>query len=411
MGKTSGLILQTKYLFSLINIKFKRASVLLILTIFSTYNLSGQLIEKEVYFDNFNITFEGYEGSMGCYGLYIKLAQNKSKSIYTLIITDGRFPQRISGFDEVKGKFGEYNYKYKAIISTKKYPLLDNGYHIYSVKPLSYFFNKDYTYDEKLSKIGFSLFTISRQSMFTTEQIEKVVITPIDDKSKIMLDQKRDEILAKNYNLKDYDLKKYNEFKSRVIEIFEDAFKEISIEYSNYSPWSKILSKSESIYGISTYSYIWNNSPDKKIRDTISSIVYIKSNSDGRMKLDLEKISNDIKPMIKYFPEFKGMSSKYYSYFDTKYNLNVDGYDVNVVAEIPILIEYAKGITEVRIRKGEFQFIKYTPYNDLVENIKNDFIEKLKYSNKFWDNASYTVLYTYAKIMDEDWLHIEYERK
>lgn len=344
---------------------------------------------------------------------------NNTKAIYTMVIEDNNFPQRVTGFDETKGSYGEYSYQYKSIISTNKYPVLDKGYHIYTVKPLSHFFGKDYTYDEVSSKIGLSIFTVSRQAIFTSEQVEKVVITPIDEQTKKQQQQKRAEILSKVYDLQQYDLNKYNAFKRRINQIFVEAFKRASIESSNSSSMGKIARKERyySFKWVPSYAELWNKSQEKKFRYTISSAVYLKSSSNGYIVLDESKTRSEIG---EFTLNDSGLSmingsgdrdwSEYW-YLDAKYNLTIDGYEVKVGAEIPVVIDYAKGVTEVRIRRGELEFVNYIPDDDLVEKIRNELYEKLPKSNGRLNNTSYIVLYAYSNINDNISLHVEYNYK
>jgi hypothetical protein len=150
------------------------------LSLLKTYSQTN----NEIYFEDFNINFE--DGQLNGKNISISrlFSHNLKDTTYTISILDKRFPQKVYVSNEFIVNKEEYRYGYNSEISTSKYPSLAKGYYVYTVKPLSYFFNKEYKFDTLTSRIDMPILTVSKQGGFLSEQIERVVIAPVDYQTK-----------------------------------------------------------------------------------------------------------------------------------------------------------------------------------------------------------------------------------
>lgn len=150
------------------------------LSLLKTYSQTN----NEIYFEDFTINFE--DGQLNGKNISISrlFSHNLKDTTYTISILDKRFPQKVYVSNEFIVNKEEYKYGYNSEISTSKYPSLAKGYYVYTVKPLSYFFNKEYKFDTLTSRIDMPILTVSKQGVFLSEHIERVVIAPIDYQTK-----------------------------------------------------------------------------------------------------------------------------------------------------------------------------------------------------------------------------------
>ena len=135
----------------------------------------------------------------------------------TYMISIGNDAQRIIITKGGKINKGHYNYHYNAVLIVGKDKKMNEDCYVYTAKPLSYFFNENYVFDEKLSKIEVPLVI---EGAFLPRKIYNVVVMPLDKKFLEKEQQERtykEKIASSTYNLKDIDNETYN----RMLKEFE----------------------------------------------------------------------------------------------------------------------------------------------------------------------------------------------
>jgi hypothetical protein len=210
-------------------------------------------------------------------------------------------------------------------------------------------------------------------------------------------EQKRLEITSKLYDLNIYNNSAYSSVLSDIKQGISNYFK--SSEKSNYYNKSSIPSFDELA-----------NGNEKRFRYTNTFNAYYKLDDHSRPSQMYGNVlvagSRDVR-QEKEITNISG-NDKSSSLFDAISiripTIEVEGYEVMTEARFEnISVDYAKGITIVKIKSGNIEFLEYTPDNDLIDKIK----EKLKTEPK----GKYIVKYEYSKIMGDENLNTDLVKK
>lgn len=172
-------------------------------------------------------------------------------------------------------------------------------------------------------------------------------------------EQRREEITSKYYDLSKFDITTYNSIvnnvKQKIINYFKSSEEAGNYNRSNVPTFNKLL-----------------NGVEKKYRYTNSFVAHYETGHGGSTYeyLELQDIITD--------PVSNGENISLFNTFNqiigwtgVKPTLKIDGYEVKTEARIKICIDYAKGISVVKIKDGNLEFIENTPDEDLLEKIKN----------------------------------------
>ncbi|MBA7533354.1 hypothetical protein ES705_25592 [subsurface metagenome] len=206
--------------------------------------------------------------------------------------------------------------------------------------------------------------------------------------------KKEKEIKSKTYDLKEYNISLYNETFADIKNAIASYFKEPSGYYrsSNVPTFEEIIKGN-----------------DKKYRFTNTYTAYYKLEDHSRESVDygyyIEAGSYDVKQKkeISLLSGSDNSCSLFNSISVKIPTISVKGYEVMTEATFPnIKVDYAKGITIVKIKSNEVNFIKYSPDSDIQEIIK----EKLKAEPK----GKYIIKYEIGDIMGKEISNIEKEK-
>lgn len=85
-------------------------------------------------------------------------------------------------------------------------------------------------------------------------------------------------------------------------------------------------------------------------------------------------------------------------------SLQIDGVEIKerTVTLKNVAIDFTRGLTVVKVKKGNIEFVKYAPSDTAAEKIK----AKLAHA----DNGNYFVKYEYGNVMGDDYENINYEK-
>lgn len=193
-------------------------------------------------------------------------------------------------------------------------------------------------------------------------------------------EQKREEITSKYYDLSKYDITTYNsivnDVKQKIIKYFKSSEKSGNYDRSSIPTFNKLL-----------------NGEEKKYQYTNSFVAHYETGHGGSTYeyLELQDIIPDSvrkEESISLFNTF----NQIIGWTGVKPTLKIDGHEVKTEARIKISIDYAKGISVVKIKDGNLEFLENTPNEDLLEKIKSKldleigglkgkFIVKYEFSN------------------------------
>jgi hypothetical protein len=201
---------------------------------------------------------------------------------------------------------------------------------------------------------------------------------------------KEDEIVSKYYDLSQHDTTTYK--------LLGDKIRKDLVKYSifsgrRYMNYSWRIPSFEKIFESKDKVYFYKN----------SFIVHYETGHGGSTYdyLELQKII----PMLNKEENTDNLFNTFnqiISWTDIKPNLKISGYDVRSEANYTIDINYIKGISTIKIKKGKFEFISNPPSDDLLEQITS------KINEKTTDlKGNYFVYYTYSNIMTEINLFVE----
>jgi hypothetical protein len=210
-------------------------------------------------------------------------------------------------------------------------------------------------------------------------------------------EQKRKEVTSKIYDLNKYDETAYNSVFDDIKQGIKGYFQ--SSSNSSYSRRSSIPSYDE-----------FDNGNEKKYRFTNTYTAYYKLEDHSRPSQLYGNVllagSNDVR-QIKEITLISG-TDKNSSLFDAIPiripSLEIDGYEVMTEARIEnISVDYAKGITIVKIKDGNVDFLEYLPDNDIIDKIRDEVKTEPK--------GKYIVKYEFCKIIDDENLNTELVKK
>lgn len=210
-------------------------------------------------------------------------------------------------------------------------------------------------------------------------------------------EQKRLEITSKLYDLYIYNKSAYNSVLSDIKQGISNYFN--SSEKSNYYNRSSIPSFDELANGNEKkfrYTNIYNayyKLDDHSRPSQMYGNVLVAGSRDVRQEKEITNISGNDK------------SSSLFDAISIRIpTIEVEGYEVMTEARFEnISVDFAKGITIVKIKNGNVEFLEYTPDNDLIDKIK----EKLKTEPK----GKYIIKYEYSKIMGDENLNTDLVKK
>jgi len=210
-------------------------------------------------------------------------------------------------------------------------------------------------------------------------------------------EQKRLEITSKLYDLDIYNKSAYNSVLSDIKQGISNYFN--SSEKSNYYNRSSIPSFDELANGnVKKFRYtnIYNayyKLDDHSRPSQMYGNVLVAGSRDVRQEKEITNISGNDK------------SSSLFDAISIRIpTIEVEGYKVMTEARFEnISVDFAKGITIVKIKNGNVEFLEYTPDNDLIDKIK----EKLKTEPK----GKYIIKYEYSKIMGDENLNTDLVKK
>lgn len=305
------------------------------------------------------------------------------------------------------GKLAYTLTQYENVSTDKLIEVYDNLYGDRKINSL--YFDKEYKHYSKiyLAKNGQATIEWRKAEL---NQIPSSVRKEIENKQKAKEneeyqqklaeekeEQKRLEVTSKLYDLNIYNKSAYNSVLSDIKQGISDYFN--SSEKSNYYNRSSIPSFDNLA-----------NGNEKKFRYTNTFNAYYKLEDHSRPSQMYGNVlvagSRDVR-QEKEITNISG-SDKSSSLFDAISiripTMEIDGYEVMTEARFEnVSVDYAKGITIVKIKNGNVEFLEYTPDNDLIDKIK----EKLKTEPK----GKYIVKYEYKKIMGDENLNTDLVKK
>ena len=271
------------------------------------------------------------------------------------------------------------------------------------------YFDKEYKHYSKiyLAENGLATIELRKAELY---KIPSSIRKEIENKQKAIEDeknqeknaeakeeQKRLEITSKLYDLETYNKAAYSSVLSSIkqgIFNYYNNSTETSFYYDRcYVPSFDDLS----------------NGSKKKYRYKNSFNVYCKLEDNSQAGQMIGNVlvagSRDIH-QVKEITNISGNDNKS-SLFDaisfTIPTIKVDGYEVMTEARFEnISVDYAKGITIVKIKNGNVNFVKYVPDDDLIDKLT----QKLKRE----PNGKYIIKYTIADICGEKSINTENEK-
>lgn len=201
-------------------------------------------------------------------------------------------------------------------------------------------------------------------------------------------EQKRLEITSKIYDLNIYDNSAYNSILS---DIKEDILKYFALcedptYYSiiNIPSFIKLEKGDDKKFRYTNTFNAYYKLEDHSRQNQLKGNIFYVGSHDIRQKKEITNISGNDKNNFL----FNAISIKIPT-------LEIEGYEVMTEARFDSLsVDYAKGITKVKIAKGNIEFLENMPDNDLVDKIK------AKLGTE--PNGKYIIKYEYRKIMDDE---------
>ncbi|MBV6477965.1 MAG: hypothetical protein HGGPFJEG_00710 [Ignavibacteria bacterium] len=207
--------------------------------------------------------------------------------------------------------------------------------------------------------------------------------------------QKEREIKSKTYDLKENNISLYNQ-----------TFSEIKSDIADY------FQKSSSYYhssNIPSYTDLANGN-EKKYRFTNTYTAYYKLEDHSRESVDYGSVIDAGSYDVRQNKEIKLVSGtdnscSLFNSISVKIpTIKIQGYEVMTEATFPnIKVDYAKGVTIVKIKSGEVEFKSFPPDEDIQIKLK----EKLKSE----PNGKYIVQYEVGNIAGKEFVNTELEKK
>jgi len=210
-------------------------------------------------------------------------------------------------------------------------------------------------------------------------------------------EQKRLEITSKLYDLSIYNKSAYNsvlsDIKQGISNYFNSSEKSNYYNRSNIPSFDKLANGNEKNFRYSNTFNAYYKLDDHSRPSQMYGNVLVAGSRDVRQEKEITNISGSDK------------SSSLFDAISIRIpTIEVEGYEVMTEARFEnISVDFAKGITIVKIKNGNVEFLEYTPDNDLIDKIK----EKLKTEPK----GKYIVKYEYSKIMGDEYLNADLVKK
>ena len=286
---------------------------------------------------------------------------------------------------------------------------LQSGYEYSTdeIKIDDYYFSQDYkTYSTLyLAKNGYA--TVKWEETNTDllpSSIKKSIQAKIkqkeDEEYQKELARQRELKLEKEIKSKIYDLKKND------ISLYNETFNEIKSKIANYFQKSSSYYRSSNVPSFTDLA----NGSEKKYRFTNTYTAYYKLEDHSRASVNngyyISAGSYDVKQTkdIKLVLGTDNSCNLFNSISIKIPTIKKQGYEVMTEATFSnIKVDYAKGITLVRIKSGEVIFKKFIPDNDIQKQL----ILKLSKEPK----GKYMVQYEVGNIAGNEFVNTELEKK
>jgi len=293
--------------------------------------------------------------------------------------------------------------EYENVSKEKLIDLYDNLYK--NTKVGNFYFDEDFEHFSRIFLANNGHATIEwKKADITT--LPTSILNKIKLKKEIIskrkLDRETELKKKKIYTSKEYELLDYRP--NMYIEL-ENKFREKILDYLVSSENSDF--KSSDAIPIPKYWQLQGRVL-KKYRYSKSFIAHCKTNNHFREdyvdssssgKLRLRKTT-----CISGCDGFNGFRNLI-SWVGVYPEIQVEGYKVNSKADIKIQIDYAKGVSRIKIKKGYFEFIENNPDKDLESKIRSKIEENITgLKGKFF------VKYEYYNIMDSTNINVIIEK-
>ena len=220
--------------------------------------------------------------------------------------------------------------------------------------------------------------------------------------------RKREEITSKSYGLSEYNPVLYQTMTNQVKEKLINEFKKLSMSQADRDIDRKYYNYD--FFNIPSYADLEKKG---KYRYKNSFIVHYESKVDSYFDagvLVLKKVIptlNQSEDPIYLLIALNRIIARTVSP-----KLKIEGFDVNSEADIQIDIDYIKGVTNIKNKKGNIKFVKkYIPDDNIIEKMQKELSEKLPKSKGKLKNGSYYVRYAYVNVMDDVSFHLEFEKR
>lgn len=304
------------------------------------------------------------------------------------------------------GKLAYVLTQYEDVSLEKLKTSYDNSYG--NMKIGDYYFSDDYKNYTKLylAKNGYAT---AEWRETDTDLLPSNIKNSIQAKIKQKEDEEHQKELARQKELekqkeiksKTYDLKEYN------VSLYNETLEEIKTSIANY--FQKSSSSYYSSSNVPSFTELANGN-EKKYRFTNSYTAYYKLEDHSRASEDYGYVivagSYDVRQSkeIKLVSGTDNSCSLFNSISIKIPTIEIQGYEVMTEATFPnIKVDYAKGVTIVKIKSGEVEFKSFLPDEDIQEKLK----EKLKSEPK----GKYIVQYEVGNIAGKEFVNTELEKK
>ena len=304
------------------------------------------------------------------------------------------------------GKLAYTLTQYENVSTDKLIEVYDNLYSDRKINSL--YFDKEYKHYSKIYLAKNGQATIEWREA-ELSQIPLSVRKEIENKQKEKENEEYQKELARQKELekekeiksKTYDLKEYN------LSLYNETFNEIKNDLTNY--FQKSSSSYYSSSKIPSYNDLANGN-EKKYRFTNTYTAYYKLEDHSRESVNYGSVivagSYDVRQNkeIKLVSGTDNSCSLFNSISVKIPTIKIQGYEVMTEATFPnIKVDYAKGVTIVKIKSGEVEFKSFPPDEDIQIKLK----EKLKSEPK----GKYIVQYEVGNIAGQEFVNTELEKK
>lgn len=208
--------------------------------------------------------------------------------------------------------------------------------------------------------------------------------------------EKQKEIKSKTYDLKEYNSSLYNETFNEIKNSIAKYFQNSSSNYyrsSNVPSYTELANGSEKKYRFTnTYTAYYKLEDHSRASEDYGYVI-VAGSYDVRQSKDIKLVSGTDNSCSL----FNSISVKIPT-------IKIQGYEVMTEATFPdIKVDYAKGVTIVKIKSDEVEFKSFPPDEDIQIKLK----EKLKSEPK----GKYIVQYEVGNIAGQEFVNTELEKK